>query len=152
MKRWQPYSEAGWIASDNYDAKISVIKQGTFINSDIPGDYEINYIAFDLSGNMDEKTRFIHVEESNSWINRQIAETSFSVHPQPAESYVIIQSAENISHIELKTLQGKMIQTFNFSNPNDYIRIDTQNLVPGLYMASLLIGNRTYNTRLSIAR
>lgn len=152
LNRWEPYEEPGFTASDNYDAQLKIAITGNFVNSDFPGDYERHYSVRDISGNSDSITRYIHVNESRSWITHFENNIDFNVYPQPANNFVCINSEVAIQNLELKNLQGKILQSYSNETGSKSIRINTQDFPQGLYFANFTLESRVYNIRISIAR
>ena len=76
-----------------------------------------------------------------------------SVFPNPANSFVFIQTGEVYDHVELmiSDLSGVIISRMVFDNPDEKIRLETDALKPGIYTLRIVGDNRKeMSTRLSI--
>ncbi len=93
LQRWQYYdANLGYYYSDNYDCCPFILTSGTFVNTDNPGTYYLNYQAEDHSGNKSKMfTRWFIVAESYAGIAAQDpAKNGFGYFPNPARDKISI--------------------------------------------------------------
>jgi hypothetical protein len=84
-----------------------------------------------------------------------VAHISFgniSVYPNPATSYIVIESPEAaVDLVRLCNINGQLVREIR-GNINGHTRIDVQDMNQGLYLIQLITGNQVYSSKLLISR
>jgi hypothetical protein len=77
--------------------------------------------------------------------NGELAE--LLIYPNPANSYIILEMAENFDQVFLLDMFGKVV--FRNIESADKLKIPTQSLKPGIYILRINSGNRTISTKVA---
>ncbi|MFC2138342.1 carbohydrate-binding protein [Bacteroidota bacterium] len=80
-------------------------------------------------------------------------EEAFRIYPNPFfGNNLNIELSDNKSdvNVSIKNIVGKEIYQEMFYNPQEVIKIDNINVIPGIYIASITIGNETLNYKLIV--
>ncbi|MEO0581935.1 MAG: carbohydrate-binding protein [Bacteroidota bacterium] len=66
--------------------------------------------------------------------SRQAPPTSWKIYPNPAQHRLTISHATNIQRVEIVSIEGKRMQTFEFSSPQEVQKLDVSQLASGPYV------------------
>ncbi|WP_276977764.1 M43 family zinc metalloprotease [Flavobacterium filum] len=66
-----------------------------------------------------------------------LVQNNISLYPNPAKNTLTIEMKENISQLELFSVDGKLIETFKFNNDKNKETLELTNIKPGLYFAKI---------------
>ena len=73
--------------------------------------------------------------------------------PNPATDKVLVSSLENISKVNIFSIDGKFIFTKNSNRNLKYIEINTNQLIDGIYIIQIITNsNYTYSKKLILSR
>jgi surface protein len=123
------YSDAGAIASDNYDGDItSNIVIVNNVDTSVVGTYTVTYNVSDSNGNeAEEVTRTVNVESSLS-VDDNI-KNILKIYPNPVDDKLIIQGLQKKTKVSIYTILGKLVLSEMVST-----EIDVSNLKTGIYL------------------
>ena len=106
--------------------------------------YTVNGVSADGCMNTDQVTVFV---ECANLIEKVTAEVL--LYPNPSESFVNIESEQNIQSFEIIDLNGRMI-TSNQKVDSKKLNLDFSAYQKGIYLVQLTIGNQQIVKRISI--
>jgi hypothetical protein len=99
------------------------------------GGQNITYTYVDNQGCVNVANQIIFVDPCEITAVEQLETTSFSVYPNPAENYFIIQSPDNnLFSASMMSVSGQIIENFNGYNQ---IRIPTEQIPAGCYFVKI---------------
>ena len=159
LKRWQYYDpNLGYYYSDNYDCCPYILTSGTFVNTDNPGTYYLNYQAEDHSGNKSKVfTRWFIVAESYSGIEAPgSSAVGFDFFPNPAKDKITINySMPKASYISLniKDMLGRNVKDiYGGFTPSIHLEKDISDLPAGMYYINFIRDGKQNSFKLVIEK
>ena len=118
---------------------------------DIEYDYEIWSASFhDQSGRLYlEKDTVVNIQLIPVSRDENLPDNYINIYPNPASSGITIRSPEEIKHIKIIDMNGKIHLVEKMDMPSHFLDIDFR-LMPGIYLLKIETREGNYNARLMV--
>ncbi|NND09342.1 MAG: peptidoglycan-binding protein [Saprospiraceae bacterium] len=84
-------------------------------------------------------SNIVEVEQSTAVV--EISSESVSVFPNPIRNSIIVQASHRIASVSIYTLDGGLLQQQHFLGRTKVAEMQLQHLLPGVYMAYVMLAN-----------
>ena len=137
--KWEDIDEG---SSDNCSIKERKLSKSEFSRTD-GGDNKVTYTLTDISGNTSSIDITVRVDIVLSAPERPIESITLKAYPNPADSYLYLESAEGISYASIRTsslvdASGKVLGEVTLEDAgNGRLGFSTRDLKTGMYFLRL---------------
>jgi hypothetical protein len=137
--KWEDIDEG---SSDNCSIKERKLSKTEFSRTD-GGDNKVTYTLTDISGNTSSIDITVRVDIVLSTPERPLESISLKAYPNPADSYLYLESAEGISYSGIRTsslvdASGKVLGELTLEDAgNGRLGFSTRELKTGMYFLRL---------------